>query len=126
MTSMRARGVAGGFQVLLHRFFIEVFGRPFDDLQGVLGALPSTTWMAPSAQEGTQTPQPSHFSSSIWMIFRVIFIFPPQKKFSPQRSQRTPRILKAEKELRIHLGAFSSYYFSLRTLRSLRLNYFSA
>ena len=28
-------------------------------------ALPSMICMAPSAQEGTQRPQPSHFSSSI-------------------------------------------------------------
>jgi len=47
-------------------------------------ALPSTIWIAPSAQLGTHSPQPLHLSASISTILRFIFsLLPPPAAASP-------------------------------------------
>jgi hypothetical protein len=48
-------------------------------------AFPSRTSMAPSAQDGTHCPHPSQRSSSILIIFLVIFI-----KFPYQVAEKRP------------------------------------
>ena len=50
--------------------------KPSQKLSRVSLALPFTISMAPSWQAAAQAPQPLHFSSSIWMILRIMFLSP--------------------------------------------------